>query len=37
MAMLEVKMDELEAYFHGNHQEFHKSDFELVFSMSGPH
>jgi hypothetical protein len=36
MAMLEVKMDELEAYFRGNHQELSQSNFELMFSMNGP-
>jgi len=34
-AML-VEMDELEAYFHGNHHEFSQSYFELMLAMNDP-
>jgi hypothetical protein len=36
MAMMEVEMEELEAYYRGNHQEFSDSDFALMFAMNGP-
>lgn len=36
MAMMEVEIEELEAYYRGNHQEFSDSDFALMFNMDGP-
>ena len=36
MAMMEVEMEELEAYYRGNHQEFSDADFTLMFAMNGP-
>jgi len=36
MAMMEVEIEELEAYFRENHQEFSDSDFALMFNMDGP-
>ena len=36
MAMMEVEMEELEAYYRGNHQEFSDADFALMFAMNGP-
>lgn len=36
MAMMELEMDELVAYYTSNHKEFSDSDFSLMFSMTGP-
>lgn len=36
MAMLELEMEELCAYYSANRDDFSKEDFELMFSMTGP-
>jgi hypothetical protein len=36
MAMLELEMDELCAYYTANQDDFSSADFELMFSMTGP-
>jgi hypothetical protein len=36
MAMMELEMEELVAYYTANHDEFSEEDFMLMFSMTGP-
>lgn len=36
MAMMELEMEELEAYYTANHDDFSDEDFQLMFSMNGP-
>lgn len=36
MAMMELEMDELVAYYSANRDEFSEEDFTLMFSMTGP-
>jgi len=36
MAMVELEMDELEAYFRANQDDFSDKDFQLMFEMDGP-
>ena len=36
MAMMELEMSELEAYYQANFHDFSEQDFELMFAMNGP-
>lgn len=36
MALMELEMEELVAYYNANPTDFDKADFELMFSMTGP-
>jgi len=36
MAMMELEMSELEAYYQANHEDFSAADFQLMFAMDGP-
>jgi hypothetical protein len=36
MAMMELEMPELEAYYQANRDDFSEQDFQLMFSMEGP-
>lgn len=36
MAMMELEMEELEAYYRANHEDFSEGDFQIMFAMNGP-
>ena len=36
IAMMELEMPELEAYYQENRNDFSEQDFQLMFSMDGP-